>query len=392
MGLSVSQSNNATAEVAAAVWPLIRIATVKGAWGAKTPQNNTGFSTPWTAVDKNVGGFSGLCYYFGRNMFLGLGGKTPVGLVEQAVGGTYIESFMPPTSMAQCNTTGTMPAGWKGAPPRKAGGAPYDPWGAQNQPAALWNSMISPLLTLTFKLAIFDQAEHNLATREAAKFRCLQDKMVEAWRTAMHNPDLSYHLVQLPSYNMSEYTWIYIDPLGEMRLSQSDADLDLNGTTTTVTIDLADIHSPFGSVHNRQKQEVGRRVALNALSSTYGLKLNTGPTFEAAARLPDSSNRIVLTIATGATGAGQYNGSHDCVQCCTQSSFEGTADGETWLRLTPKGAPVVGKRGTGTVELTLGHRALSGMKRVRFGYDALVQCPYFDGDGLPLAPFQATLA
>eukprot|EP01052_Picozoa_sp_SAG31_P025932 SAG31_NODE_2311_length_5958_cov_4.534221_2_plen_200_part_00 len=173
----MSDCNNATAEVGAAVWPLIRIATVKMAWGATTPQNNTPLSVPWTAVDKNIGIFSALCYYFGRNMFLRLGGQTPVGLVEQAVGGTYIESFMPNTSMLECNTTGKMPAGWKGAPPRKAGGASYDPWGAQNTPAALWNTMIHPLLTLTFKLAIFDQAEHNLATREAGKFRCLQDKV-----------------------------------------------------------------------------------------------------------------------------------------------------------------------------------------------------------------------
>eukprot|EP01052_Picozoa_sp_SAG31_P025931 SAG31_NODE_2311_length_5958_cov_4.534221_1_plen_199_part_00 len=177
-------------------------------------------------------------------------------------------------------------------------------------------------------------------------------QMVEAWRVAWNNPSLSYHLVQLPSYNMSEYTWIYLDPLGEMRLSQSDTDIDLNGTTTTVTIDLADLHSPFGSVHNRQKQEVGRRVALNVLSSVYKTKCNTGPTFKSGTVVA-ANNTLVLTIATAATGAGQYNGSHDCVQCCTQSSFEASADGETWLRLTPQGAPVA-VAGKGAVELTLG--------------------------------------
>ena len=176
-----------------------------------------------------------------------LGGQTPIGLVEQAVGGTYIESFMPVDAMKVCNTTGVMPPGWKGAPPRPGKNVSYNPWGAQNVPAALWNNMISPLLTLDIKLAIFDQAEHNMATRESARFRCLQDKMVSAWRAAW-GINFTYHAVQLPSINMSEYTWIYIDSLGEMRMSQSGTDADIAGATTTVTLDLADLTSPFGSV------------------------------------------------------------------------------------------------------------------------------------------------
>jgi hypothetical protein len=112
MGLSVQQSNNASAEIAAASWPLIRITSVKAAWDATVPQNDTAFSIPWGAISsKNIGSFSGLCYYFGRNMFQGtshsllrpapnlflppspplyqgLGGLTPVGLIEQASGGS----------------------------------------------------------------------------------------------------------------------------------------------------------------------------------------------------------------------------------------------------------------------------------------------------------------
>ena len=248
MGLSVQQSNNATAEITAANYPSIRITQVAGSWSSTSAQANARFSIPWSAVTpKNIPGFSGLCYYFGRAMHERLGSQIPIGLVEQAVGGTYIESFMPVEAMKVCNTTGVMPPGWIGAPPQPGKSASYDPWGAQNVPAALWNSMISPLLTLDIKLAIFDQAEHNLATRESGKFRCLQDQMVRAWRAAW-GTNFTYHAVQLPSINMSEYTWIYIDSLGEMRLSQSDTDADIAGATTTVTLDLADLKSPFGSV------------------------------------------------------------------------------------------------------------------------------------------------
>ena len=247
MGLSVQQSNNATAEILAAHYPRIRMTQVAMSWSATSPQANARFSIPWSAITpKTIASFSGLCYYFGRAMHDALGGQTPVGLVEQAVGGTYIESFMPVDAMKVCNTTGAMPPGWKGAPPQPGKRASYNPWGNQNVPAALWNSMISPLLTLDIKLAIFDQAEHNMATRESGKFRCLQDQMVGAWRAAW-GTNFTFHAVQLPSINMSEYTWIYIDSLGEMRLSQSDTDADIPSATTTVTLDLADLKSPFGS-------------------------------------------------------------------------------------------------------------------------------------------------
>jgi hypothetical protein len=130
MELAVQSVDNATAEVAAADWPLIRIAAVAFT-GATTPQNDTRFAIPWGAVtSKNVGGFSGVCYYFGRRMFTELargdGDATPIGLVEQAVGGTYIESFMTADHTVACNTTGRMPKGWIGAPPKLSNTVPQD--------------------------------------------------------------------------------------------------------------------------------------------------------------------------------------------------------------------------------------------------------------------------
>lgn len=98
MELAVKSVDNASAEIAAAAWPLIRIAAVDFK-SAATPQNNTHFTIPWGAVtSRNIGGFSGACYYFGRRMFQELasgGDAVPIGLVEQAVGGTYIHDGGP---------------------------------------------------------------------------------------------------------------------------------------------------------------------------------------------------------------------------------------------------------------------------------------------------------
>ena len=92
MGLSVSQSSNASEEIAAAHWPLLRIAQVKQVTSLAPLQNDTSFSIPWSAVTPtSIRQFSGLCYYFGRSMFLAFAANTPIGLVEAAVGGTYIQ-------------------------------------------------------------------------------------------------------------------------------------------------------------------------------------------------------------------------------------------------------------------------------------------------------------
>jgi sialate O-acetylesterase len=391
MELAVESVDNATAEIAAADWPLIRIAAVAYI-PATTPQNDTRFTIPWGAVtSKNIGGFSGVCYYFGRRMFQELasgdGDATPVGLVEQAVGGTYIESFMTADHMAPCNTTGRMPKDWTGAPPKQAGAKPYVPWGGANVPAALWNSMIAPLLPLQFKLAIYDQAEQNLATNESLKYHCLQNQLVGAWREAW-GAELAFHAVQLPSLNMTEFAWIYVDPdrsLGQMRLSQAATTQDVARTTIAVTIDLADLHSPFGSVHNRQKQEVGRRLALNALATSYGRgALNTGPNLQSVTRAATSGD-LVVTVSTK-TAAGHFNGSIDCIECCAQSAFEVSTDGSVWSRV---GAVEVAPKATGgnTVKITVGTAALPRVKWLRYGFDPLVQCPFFDEDNLPLGPF-----
>jgi sialate O-acetylesterase len=412
MYLMVNEVNNASAEIAAASWPLIRIATVNEE-SAATPRNDTQFRIPWGAVtSKNIPEFSAVCYYFGRRMFQelesgsnsGSSGSddrgsssgsgttptpTPIGLIQASIAGTYIQSFMPAVHMAACNTTGTEPPGWVPAPPLKPGSAPYNPWGGSNVPAALWNAMLNPLMPLQIKLAIYDQAEQNLATGESAKFRCLQGQLVKAWRNVW-GVNLTFHAVQLPSINMSEYTWIYIDwetALGRMRLSQAGTVIDLPGVTTAATIDLADLHAPLGSVHNREKQEVGRRLALNALSTAYNRKLtNTGPTFKAVSLIASGNLLVHITTASNPSGGdgGHFNGSHDCSACCSESAFEVSADdGTHWTRVS-RGPPIVAGM---DVQVMVDARTVPGVTWLRYAYDWMVQCPFFDQDGLPLAPF-----
>jgi sialate O-acetylesterase len=66
MAISVAQVNNATAEIAAAHWPLIRVVQVASVTSLGPVLNDTRFTIPWSAVTPTtVPTFSGLCYYFG---------------------------------------------------------------------------------------------------------------------------------------------------------------------------------------------------------------------------------------------------------------------------------------------------------------------------------------
>ena len=226
----------------------------------------------------------------------------------------------------------------------------------------------------------------------------LQDELVRAWRSYW-GAALSFHLVQLPSFNYTEFLWIYESPLGQMRLSQQATASDLPGVTRAVTIDLADLRSPYTSVHNRQKQEVARRVALNALATAYHrAPINTGPVVAGVA-FWRAQHDLLVRVSSALPGVGTFNGSAGCVACCEQSPFEiettdaagpaarGVGEGATtsWSRVG-MGGPTRSSGGPG-VDIPINIGAAKPIA-VRYAYDADVQCIYFDADGLPLAPFE----
>eukprot|EP01050_Picozoa_sp_SAG11_P033840 SAG11_NODE_11683_length_744_cov_1.310078_1_plen_152_part_10 len=53
---------------------------------------------------------SAMCYFYGRNIYKGLGGKVPIGLVAADWGGEPIEPFMSPDALADKTCGGTKPA------------------------------------------------------------------------------------------------------------------------------------------------------------------------------------------------------------------------------------------------------------------------------------------
>jgi sialate O-acetylesterase len=144
----------------------------------------------------------------------------------------------------------------------------------------LWNGMVAPLASASpFAGVIWYQGESNVG--RAAEYRTLFATMIRSWRAAFHDPALPFLYVQLPNFAdplvkapLGEGSW------PELREAQAAA-LRQPKTAMAVTLDIGEATS----LHPRNKREVGRRLALQALRLVYGRDvLASGPTFHAASR------------------------------------------------------------------------------------------------------------
>jgi len=131
-----------------------------------------------------------------------------------------------------------------------------------NQPTVLYNAMIHPLIPYTIRGVIWYQGESNAGS--AYQYRELFKTLIRDWRGQWGEGDFPFLFVQLANYlrhneHPVEDTW------AELREAQSMA-LELPNTGMAVAIDIGDAND----IHPGNKQEVGRRLALNALALVYG--------------------------------------------------------------------------------------------------------------------------
>jgi sialate O-acetylesterase len=147
---------------------------------------------------------------------------------------------------------------------------------AQNQPAALYNSMIAPLVNYAVKGFVWYQGESN--TGRAEKYGRLQPAMIADWRSKWQQPDAPFLYVQLPgfmemNYLPTESQW------AAFREAQLKS-LSVPNTAMAVAIDLGE----WNDIHPDWKKEVGERLALAAEKVAYGEKniVYSGPLYQSS--------------------------------------------------------------------------------------------------------------
>ena len=166
----------------------------------------------------------------------------------------------------------------------------------QQQPAVLYNAMIAPLLPLSIQGAIWYQGESNADNKaDAIEYNRLFPAMIRDWRQRWGQGEFPFLFVQLASFGAiqsqpADANW------GYLREAQS-ATLSLPNTGMAVT---TDIGNPF-NIHPVQKQEVGERLAAEAMRVVYGKPnlLSTGPQFSS---FKIKGNQIILDFKN--TGKG----------------------------------------------------------------------------------------
>ena len=155
----------------------------------------------------------------------------------------------------------------KGFPP-----APVSPIQSSSYPTVLFNAMVKPWTAFPIKGVIWYQGEANVGRSE--QYGDLFPALITDWRRQWRS-DFPFYFVQLANFMESKK----IQPNSEwaaLREAQTKAlKLDQVGMAVTIDIGLAD------DIHPKNKQEVGRRLALLALAGSYGKNVSSSaPVFQ----------------------------------------------------------------------------------------------------------------
>lgn len=261
----VAASLNAQQEMAAATYPQIRLFQVQKKT-AEQPQADCAGS--WVACSpQTVPKFSAVGYFFIRRIHEELG--VPAGMINSSWGGTPAEAWTSRKALESEPSLKPLLERWQSG---KAG-----PVSSPHRPASLFNGMIAPLVPFAIRGAIWYQGESNVG--RAWQYRTLFPLMIRDWRAAWQQGDFPFGLVQLAPFTYKHPS--KIDSLcAELREAQALTLKLVPNTGMAVTMDIGDPKD----IHPKNKQEVGRRLALWALAKVYGKDLvYCGPMYKSMA-------------------------------------------------------------------------------------------------------------
>lgn len=250
MEWSVRQSINPQEEIAAADYPNIRLFNVPGHIKHAQPQPNA--PGQWQVCSpQTVANFSAVGYYFGRELHKDL--DVPVGLIGTNWGGTRIQPWTPPAGFEAVEEVKNQ--------------------NGQGDSSHIYNAMVHGLAPFAVRGAIWYQGESNAG--EGLRYEHLKKALVRGWRDTFENDDLSFIWVQLANFQQPSN-----DPAGggwgPVREGQRRA-LAEPKTGMAVIIDIGEA----GDIHPKNKQDVGKRLALWALGNDYGKNVvYSGPLYK----------------------------------------------------------------------------------------------------------------
>lgn len=154
---------------------------------------------------------------------------------------------------------------------------PRPPIMGQNYgPTVLYNGMIDPLIPYGIRGVTWYQGESNAS--QAARYAELFPMMIKNWRSQWGQGDFPFLFVQLANYMATTDDPNQQSNWAELRGSQTQT-LAVKNTGMALAIDLGEA----GDIHPKNKQDVGKRLALAAKKIAYGKDLvYAGPILKTA--------------------------------------------------------------------------------------------------------------
>ncbi len=167
-----------------------------------------------------------------------------------------------------------------------------------NVAISMYNAMIAPLEPYAMRGVLWYQGETNAG--RAYQYRQAMPLLITDWRQKF-GQELSFYIVQLSSYGPNQNSnkgsgW------AELREAQTMT-LSLPKTGMAVTTDVGNPND----IHPTNKQDVGHRLALNALKLDYGQDINySSPMFEKVNFEGDKATVTFNHVADGLSAKDAY--------------------------------------------------------------------------------------
>jgi len=369
----VNNSNNPAEEKAAANLPKIRhflvpkrqeaapVADVVGSWKLCSPET--------------VGGFTAVGYFFGRELHQKL--NVPVGLIHTSWGGTAAEVWTSKRTLDGTELLKPMVEGYakrmegyekqmaglkEATEKAKAEGKPAPkPPNKPMMPSCLYNGMIANILPYGIKGAVWYQGESNAS--RAKEYQTLFAAMIRNWREDWGQGDFPFGFVQLANF-MARKDQPADSAWAELREAQTMT-LSLPKTGMAVIIDIGDAKD----IHPRNKQDVGKRLALWAQAQVYGKDIvYSSPIYESM-KIEDGKVRITFKHAgSGLEAKGDK---------LTGFAVAGEDRTFVWADAKIDGKTVVVSSDKVTKPIA-----------VRYAWADNPECNLYNKEGLPASPFR----
>ena len=254
--------NNYQEEIKNANYPMIKLLSVAASGKNNHPADDTDLWSNWVACSPStIPDFSALAYCFGRELYKNL--NIPIGLIQCAYGGSNAEAWV------SLETARTIPA----LKTQLDKCAQYDfhrdsvskYLGMKNEfqvPTLLYNTMVHPMINFPIRGVIWYQGEAN--AWGSSYYTALMDSLISSWRK-----DWGY---KFPFYTVQLAAWQTPAEFQEnsnwaaLRWDQWKTSQQMDSTGMATAVDVGNATD----IHPKNKQEVGRRLALIALKNTYG--------------------------------------------------------------------------------------------------------------------------